>query len=102
MATSTSFLPPSRYDNDTLAQGDRQIKQHFEDRFVEQLAEIYPGYTKDSYLEEAYGKGRWIRLLARFAIEGISDTQDRNRFTYFDREWSQSQSWRMRDVAASH
>lgn len=52
------ILPLSRYDNDTLAPADWHIKQYFEDRFVEQLSKISPGYTKAAYLEEAFDKGQ--------------------------------------------
>jgi hypothetical protein len=84
------IIPPN--DNDKLAPADRQVKQYFEHKFVEQLAEIYPSYTKAAYLDEVYGKGRWIRLLAHFAIKGVNGSQDMKRFDHFESEWSQSRS----------
>ncbi|KAL6990218.1 hypothetical protein U1Q18_052146 [Sarracenia purpurea var. burkii] len=78
---------PSRYDIDSgrLSPDDQRIRQHFEENLILGLRNHYEGYDRASYLEEAYGKGRWLRRLARFAIHGASDNQDLERFHAFDR-----------------
>ncbi|KAF2725351.1 hypothetical protein K431DRAFT_291017 [Polychaeton citri CBS 116435] len=83
-------LTPSRYDTGSgrLSPSDQEIRQHFEDNLVIGLSNLYPGYSREEYLEDTYGKGRWIRRLARFAIHGLSDSQDWKRFNEFDKEWS--------------
>ena len=67
---------------------DQQITQHFEDSLVQGQAKMYPGYNRTVYIDQAHGKGRWIRLLARFAFHGASDNQDLTRFNHIHREWS--------------
>ncbi|KAF2857443.1 hypothetical protein K470DRAFT_172657 [Piedraia hortae CBS 480.64] len=66
-------LDPTRYDagNGRLSPDDQQIRDHFENQLVQGLGKIYQGYDRSDYFEEAYGKGRWIHRIARFAFEGI-------------------------------
>lgn len=84
------LLEPTRYDNDSgrLSADNQHIRRHFEDRFVSELANVYPGYDQEAYVQESYGHGRWIRRLARFAIHGASDNQDLTRFEHLDSDWS--------------
>lgn len=84
------LLDALRWDVDSGRQSlqDQQIKQRFEETFVEQMTELYPGYDMEAYVEEAYGKGRWIRRIARFAVKGYNDTQDFERFKALDEDWS--------------
>lgn len=88
------LLPPARYDIDggRLSPEDQRIKKHFEDNLILGLARMYKGYCRDVYLEEAYGKGRWIRRLARFAVHGAHNSQDLTRFYHLDNEWSTARS----------
>jgi hypothetical protein len=85
------LLDPKRYDSTQgrLSEADQQGRARFESRLVEGLRGLYASFDKDAYLEEAYGKGRWIRRLARFAIHGASDSQDLTRFEHLDRDWTE-------------
>ncbi|KAF2207703.1 hypothetical protein CERZMDRAFT_88361 [Cercospora zeae-maydis SCOH1-5] len=99
--TSDHSLPP-RYDNDSdlqpatrydsskgvLSLDSRQIQKRFEDRLVRNLQQIYPTYTAETYRDEAYGRGRWIRRMARFAIRGLRSSEDWKRFEGLEKEWS--------------
>jgi hypothetical protein len=71
----------------SLTPDDQHVKERFETTFAEKLGGLYEGYNKATYLEEAYGKGRWIRRLARFGIYGASDSEVEERFRQFDKEW---------------
>ena len=84
------LLNPSRYvaDNGRLAADDVEIMRAFEHGFVERMKVVYEDYSREAYQEEAYGKGRWIRRIARFAIHGASDSQDLTRFEHLDNDWS--------------
>ena len=39
------------------------MKTYFENRFVREKQLYDPSYSMDTYMQEAYGKGRWIRRL---------------------------------------
>ncbi|KAG4432346.1 hypothetical protein IFR05_012165 [Cadophora sp. M221] len=54
------------------------VKAHF-DQF---MARASP-----SYLEDAYGRGVWLRALARFAIYPFEDSQDLDRYDPFVEAW---------------
>lgn len=84
------LYPPGRYDvsSGRLSVEDQQLRQRFEDRFIDGLAQICDGYSREAYDEEAYGKGRWVRRVARFAMYGASSSTDLTRFERLDRDWS--------------
>lgn len=84
------LLRPSRYadSSERLSDENRQIKKAFEERLTIGLKGFYDHYDADVYHEEAYGKGRWLRRLARFAIEGVSDNEGLKRYEHFEKEWS--------------
>lgn len=88
------YLPPNRYDASSgrLSEDDRRIREHFETSFVQGLQEVYPGYNRDDYSEEAYGVGRVIRKVAYFAIEGFTDVREFDTFEALDKEWRQLRS----------
>ena len=88
------LFSPSRYDSEgsRLSQEDQQTREHFEERFISGLAAMYGEHDKKTYQEDAYGKGRWIRRLARFAIYGASDGQNWKRFDHFSEEWPKVRS----------
>ena len=87
------LLPTSRFGvvgigGARISTDDQQITQYFGDSLVQGQAKMHPGYNRTVYIDEAYGKGRWVRLLARFAFQGASDNQDLTRFNHIHREWS--------------
>jgi hypothetical protein len=86
------LLDPTRYDRSSarLAPDDQHIRDRFESAMVDGLRQIHPSYNRDTYLEETYGKGRWVRRLARFAINGTHSTYDDKRIEHFVREWSKA------------
>lgn len=70
-----------------ISSEDYDLKRYFEEQFVKGLTSIYPDMRQEDYQDQAFGKGRWIRRLARFAIHGASDTQDLERFERLAEEW---------------
>ncbi|KAF7871480.1 hypothetical protein EAF04_003587 [Stromatinia cepivora] len=54
------------------------IKDHY-DKIMQQ--------TDPSYLEDAYGRGVWIRRLAQFALYGFPTRSSLVRYRKLDREW---------------
>ncbi|KAK4615564.1 hypothetical protein CLAFUW4_09973 [Fulvia fulva] len=83
------LLSASRYDRDEgrLDTQSQLLRTHFEEGFIRQMQKLYPEYNAEIYREETYGRGRWLRRLARFAIHGASDNQDVKRYTALEREW---------------
>ncbi|KAI9714501.1 MAG: hypothetical protein M1820_000462 [Bogoriella megaspora] len=83
------FLPKDWFANprNQLSATDERIKTHFEQTFVEQLELQYPGYTMSDYQEDAYGKGRWIRRLARFAQEQTHNSQTTQQLQEYVDHW---------------
>ncbi|KAF2858904.1 hypothetical protein K470DRAFT_288844 [Piedraia hortae CBS 480.64] len=69
--SDAGLLDPSRYHpgNRRLSTEDQQIRSYFEGWLIQGLGNIYKRYKKDDYYEEAYGKGRWVRRIARFTFE---------------------------------
>ncbi|KAH0282634.1 hypothetical protein M436DRAFT_67711 [Aureobasidium namibiae CBS 147.97] len=49
----------------------------------------YSPASREAYLDDAYGRGRWLRRLWRFALDGFSDSQHIDRFKNFDEAWSE-------------
>jgi hypothetical protein len=84
------MLDLARYDSisERFSAESQQIKQQFEHSFVAAMSEIYPEYDHACYVDEAYGRGRWIRRIARYAIHGASDSQDLKRFEQIEQEWA--------------
>ncbi|KAL5314863.1 hypothetical protein ACEPPN_017513 [Leptodophora sp. 'Broadleaf-Isolate-01'] len=41
-----------------------------------------------NFLEDTYGRGVWLRRLARFGIYGFHDSEDFARYTQFVKDWS--------------
>lgn len=74
--------------SERLSPENAKIKEHFEQCFIRGLRELDSSMTTDAYFDDAYGSGRWLRRLARFALHGGSYSQDFQRFQHFDRQWS--------------
>lgn len=83
------LLPADWYAESSgrLSEEDLLIKLHFEECYVRKLKIHSPGMDMGIYYDEAYGKGQWIRRLARFALHGFSDSQDLKRLQRFEEEW---------------
>ena len=85
------LFDPHRYDESKgrLSREDQAMRTYFERNFVKQMSKRIPGYNMKIYQDEAYGKGYWLRRLARFAIHGITSSCDVHRFKRFAREWDE-------------
>ncbi|THY32414.1 hypothetical protein D6D00_01682 [Aureobasidium pullulans] len=72
-----------------LTTEDLAIKQRYEDVLVEKL--YTPQYGENArarYLDDAYGRGRWLRRVFKFAREGLCRMLDYHRFNAFHQEWN--------------
>jgi len=85
------LLPPELYNKagDRLSEEDLQVKQFFETEITNQLYGDSSPASREAYLDDAYGRGRWLRRLWRFALDGFSDSQHIDRFKNFDKAWSE-------------
>jgi hypothetical protein len=97
------LLPASRHDP---AQGDfspeqEAVRAHFEKCFVREMQKLYPRYNAEVYQDEAYGRGSWIRRIARFAIHGAGDGEDTKRFHALERDWSRGRLQFVRSEVSS-
>lgn len=81
------LLPPDHYSE--LSGDAQRIKQHFEASFADKVLSISGIATMKTYVDEAYGTGRWIRRLWDFAKHGFGSNEDVNRLENLEREWSQ-------------
>lgn len=67
-----------------------RVKQRFEDALVEKLYKEYGANAHAKYLDDAYGRGRWLRRIWRFASEGFHFYPTHwNRFQQLEREWTE-------------
>ncbi|KAG9530162.1 hypothetical protein KCU93_g2727, partial [Aureobasidium melanogenum] len=85
------LLPPELYhDTSTrLSKEDLQVKEFFESEITNKLYGDSSPANREAYLDDAYGRGRWLRRLWRFALDGFHDSQDIPRFEDFDKAWSE-------------
>ncbi|KAH0384770.1 hypothetical protein KCU92_g4089, partial [Aureobasidium melanogenum] len=85
------ILPAELYNEagDCLSEADIQVKKFFESEIAEKLYGDSSPASREAYFDDAYGRGRWLRRLWRFALEGFSDNQHIDRFKEFDRAWSE-------------
>lgn len=72
-----------------LSEEDLQVKKFFESEFTEKLYGDSSPASLEAYFDDAYGRGRWLRRLWRFALDGFSDNQHIDRFNEFDKAWSE-------------
>ena len=88
------LLDPSFYNegNGRLSPEDQAMRAYFENSFVQRMSLLSPAYTPAAYQDEAYGTGRWLRRLSRFAIHGFGYSQDFSRYEKFVREWDEFQA----------
>ena len=86
------LLPTDRYGEGSgrLSEDDRRVKSHFEESFVRKLSMQNSNIDMTVYQNEAYGRGLWLRRLARFAIHGFGDNRDAQRFDRFVEEWDRA------------
>lgn len=71
------------------------MKNFFESEITEKLYGDPPSASREAYLDDAYGRGRWLRCLWRFALEGFYDNQHVDRFNEFDKAWSEYRKTRL-------
>lgn len=85
------LLPPGLYNeaSDRFSEEDSHVKQFFEVAICDQLYGDRGPASREVYLDDAYGRGRWLRRLWRFALDGFSDSQHIDRFKNFDKDWSE-------------
>ena len=67
-------------DFDEVELGEGELKTLFEQKMVEKVGV--------KYLEDAFGKGRWIRRVWRFLLYGFMRDRDLKRFDRFVDEWN--------------
>ena len=81
--------PLSRYErvSKDFTEDQTQVKEYFERRYVKAMAAIHRGYNFQRYRDEAYGRGRWLRRLAWFAINGVVWKEDVERVEQLRTEW---------------
>ncbi|KAK3624587.1 hypothetical protein LTR56_020934 [Elasticomyces elasticus] len=96
----SSLIRPDGIDGDAdtlplghnceLKGGPSCVKEYFESSFAERVMRIDDATTsKRTYMDEAYGTGRWLRRLWRFARYGVNDQHDVERLERLELEWSQ-------------
>jgi aminoglycoside phosphotransferase (APT) family kinase protein len=79
------FLPTNHYDD---LEGDAaQIKRHFEEAYTRAVMSTTEYSSREDYLDDAYGTGRWLRRLARFAHHGFTYPEDARRLEHLEHEW---------------
>jgi hypothetical protein len=65
-----------------------KVKQRFEETIVKALySEQYGVDAHAKYADDAYGRGRWLRRIWRFASEGVYTNGHHHRMEQLDREW---------------
>ncbi|KAG9566867.1 hypothetical protein KCU71_g691, partial [Aureobasidium melanogenum] len=86
------WMPLEYYEKENaehLNADGMKVKQRFEEAIVEKLySKQYGADAHAKYLDDAYGRGRWLRRIWRFASEGIfSYPPHYRRMEQLDREW---------------
>ncbi|KEQ72645.1 hypothetical protein M436DRAFT_73581 [Aureobasidium namibiae CBS 147.97] len=67
-----------------------EVKQRFEEAIVKALySKRYGADAHAKYLDDAYGRGCWLRRIWRFASEGILTNSHHRRIEQLDREWTE-------------
>lgn len=86
-------ISAARYDiargKEYFSPDDDALRTHFEEHFVLNMRKIYPRYNLDAYKDEAYGRGGWLRHVARFAIYGAYSSEDDRRYNALEEDWAQ-------------
>ncbi|KAI4852406.1 hypothetical protein E4T44_01511 [Aureobasidium sp. EXF-8845] len=79
-----------------------KVKQRFEEAIVKSLYSAQYGERAHAkYLDDAYGRGRWLRRVWRFASEGLSMYPTHwRRMQQLDREWTEYK--RVNGIAYDH
>ena len=67
-------------DVDELELGPAELRTLFERKVAERLGHLY--------LEDAFGKGRWIRRIWKFLLNGFDGSEDFKRFDRLEEEWN--------------
>ncbi|KEQ59812.1 uncharacterized protein M437DRAFT_77916 [Aureobasidium melanogenum CBS 110374] len=85
------LIPPELYSDarTRLSKEDLQVKKFFESEITTKLYGDTSSASREAYLDDAYGRGRWIRRLWRFALEGFYDSQHISRYEDFDKDWTE-------------
>ncbi|KAI5247552.1 hypothetical protein E4T47_05727 [Aureobasidium subglaciale] len=80
------LLPLGLYEvkSDRVSDQSLQVRQFFEKIFTERLYGDSSLVSREAYHDDAYGRGRWLRCLWRFALDGFSDNMHVERFRNFD------------------
>lgn len=85
------MMPLEYYEeinSDHLTAEGAKIKERFEQVMVDKIyASRYGARAMEVYRDDAYGRGRWLRRVWRFAKEGISSIGDTRRFRQVSKEW---------------
>jgi len=78
-------LAPTYYSG--IEGDDQQIKRRFEEKYIKKVMALGHHGRMEAYVDEAYGTGRWLRRLWRFARYGFSSEQDVKRLNKLEQEW---------------
>jgi hypothetical protein len=64
-----------------LTEDDLKVRQRYEDVLIEKLyVPQYGDKAREQYLEDTYGRGRWLRRLFYFAQEDVVYAASKHRF----------------------
>ena len=55
------------------------------------LKAMYPKYDEETFMDEVYWKGSWIRRLSRLAIDGPADSRYVSNIEAFLKMWEEHQ-----------
>lgn len=65
------------------------MKEFFESEIASKLYGDNSSASREAYLDDAYGRGRWLWRLFRFACDGLHESQDAAGFEDFDKAWTE-------------
>ena len=81
-------LPPMHFSG--LTGDHRQIKNRFEALFTEQVLSITGEASMEAYTDAAYGTGRWLRRIWRFAQHGFNSNHQDYLLRMLEKEWTET------------
>lgn len=67
-------------DVDELELGPAELRTLFERKMEDRVG--------NKFVEDAFGKGRWIRRAWRFLLHGFQSSEDFKRWDRFEAEWN--------------
>jgi len=68
---------------------------------LKQAVDEYMASKDSSYMEHVYGRGRWIRRVAKFAIQGWLESRDFKMIEWLIKEWNTHRAGKMGSLTFS-